>query len=710
MPLQADDPASRRGIWLAAAVIVLAITAAYANSWSTPFVFDDFQAITQNPTIRHLDRIGEVLSPPAYATGAIGRPVVSLSLAVNYALGGNEPRGYHILNTIIHALAALALFGIVRRTLLRPGMREKFGGAAVPLALAVALLWALHPLLTESVTFVIQRSESLMGMLYLFTLYGFIRSLDSPVPWRWQVFTVVACLTGMATKEVMVSAPVLALLYDRTFVAGSFRAAWRGRWRMYLALAATWLLLVYVVIRAGHRGGSAGFGTGVSPWTYALTQCRAIILYLRLSFWPSPLVVDYGTTVARSVGEVWWQGGLLLLLVAGTFVAMARRPVVGFLAFWFFAILAPSSSIVPLITQTIAEHRMYLSLAAVVTLAVVGTYSWLGRRGPWAWLALAALAGIFTARRNEDYSTNVRLWTVTVAEQPRNPRAQSSLGCALAMVGRNAEAEPCLAEAVRLQPDYPEALYNLGNFLFRQYRPAEALGPLSEAIRLQPKYFEAHFVLAGALVQLGRLTEALEHFEATLRIRADYPEARQMLAETLAKMGRVDEARDQFEQGLRFQPNHPGLNLGLGYLLGQAGQWAEAEPHFAAAVAAQPDSAAAQSALGGALGRLGRPEEAVGHFEAAVRLNPESIGDHFNLGNALFALRRFAEAAEHYAAVVRLRPDFAEAHNNLGNTLMQLGRFDEAQAQYEETLRLRPDYAPARNNLTRLQALEARQH
>ncbi len=694
MPLQAEGQGARTRIRLAGLLIVAAVAAAYANSWSTPFVFDDFQAITQNPTIRHLDRLGDVLSSPAYATGAIGRPMVSLSLAVNYALGGNEPRGYHLFNTLIHALGALALFGIVRRTLLRlPPDAERKALPTWGLALAVALLWALHPLLTESVTFVIQRSESLMGMFYLFTLYGFVRSVDSPTPWRWQVFSLVACVAGMATKEVMVSAPVLVLLYDRTFVAGSFRAAWQQRGRYYLALAATWGMLLLVVLNAGHRGGSAGFDRGVTAWDYALTQCRAILLYLRLSLWPSPLVVDYGTTVVRSLGEVWWQAVVLVALVMGTFVALVRRPVIGFLAFWFFAILAPSSSVVPLVTQTIAEHRMYLSLAAVVTLVVLGTYRWLGPRAAWAWLGVA-----------------VQLWTVTVAHEPRNPRAQSSLGCALAMEGRNAEAEPHLAEAVRLNPDYPEALYNLGNFLFRQFRPAEAVKPLTDAIRLQPKYFEAEFVLAGALVQLGRGAEALEHFETTVRLRPNYVEARLMYGKTLTMMGRLDEARDQFEQGLRFQPNNAALNLGLGNTFALSNHWAEAQPYFAAAAAAQPDLAAAHSALGEALGRTGRPEEAVRSFESAVRLEPGSVPDHFNLGNALFALRRFAEAAEHYAAVVRLRPDFAEAHNNLGNTLMQLGRFSEAGAQYEETLRINPNYAPARNNLARLQALEARQH
>lgn len=236
-PVAPAAEAARGRVLPAAALIVVAVFLAYANSLKTPFVFDDFMGITQNPTIRHLDRLGDVLSSPAYATGSTGRPLVSLSLAINYALGGYDVRGYHFFNLMVHTLATLALFGIVRRTLLRPVLRDRFGAAALPLAFAVALLWGLHPLLTESVTFVIQRSESLMGLLYLATIYGFIRSVESPSPLRWQVFTVVVCLLGMAAKEVIVSAPVLALLYDRTFVSGSFRAACRrgagssSRWR-----------------------------------------------------------------------------------------------------------------------------------------------------------------------------------------------------------------------------------------------------------------------------------------------------------------------------------------------------------------------------------------------------------------------------------------------------------------------------------------------
>jgi len=707
-PVNLPASAERRGIFIAAGVIVLAVWLAYANSLTTPFVFDDFMAITQNPTIRHLDRLGDVFSSPSYAAGSTGRPLVSLSLAINYALGGYDVRGYHGFNTLVHTLACLALFGIVRRTLLRPGLRERFGNVALPLALAVALLWGLHPLLTESVTFVVQRSESLMGLLYLATLYGFIRSVESPSPLRWQIFTVVVCLLGMATKEVIVSAPVLALLYDRTFVAGGFRAAWQARGKFYVALAATWLLLFYLVARADQRGGAAGFGHGVSSWEYALTQCRAILHYLRLAVWPRPLVVDYGMAVEHHLADVWWQAALLVTLVTATFWALWRRPVLGFVAFWFFATLAPSSSFVPLITQTVAEHRMYLALASVVVFAAVGLHAWLGRRGVWIGFGLAAVAGVATVARNADYESNLKLWTVTVAAEPQNPRAQSSLGCALAIAGQNAEAEQHLAEAVKLKPDYPEAQFNLGNFLFRQFRPAEALEHCEAAVRLRPPYFEAHFVLAGVLVQLGRPEDALTHFEAALKVRPDYVEARQAYAETLVHMGRVSEGLDQFEQALRLQPRNAALELGLGHALAELQRWEDAAPHLAAAVELKPDSPEAQIALGGALGRLGRVSEAAEHFEAAVRLDPDSIAARYNLGNAWFAQHRFADAAEQYGAAVRLRPEFAEAHNNLGNALTQLRRFDEAMAQYEETLRLKPDFAPARNNLARLQALQAR--
>ncbi len=581
---------SRGGGWLPVAVIVLTVWAAYANSFSAPFVFDDLKSVIQNPTIRHLWPLTDVLAPPNHATGAGGRPVVNLSLALNYALGGLDGRGYHVMNTLIHALAALALFGIVRRTLRRPLLRERFGSAAVPLALGVALLWALHPLQTESVTCVVQRSESLMGLFYLLTLYGFIRAVEAPAQRRWQSFAVVMCLLGMATKEVMVSAPLLVLLYDRTFVAGTFRAAWQQRRSFYLWLAGTWLLLAWLSLQNGQRGGVAGFGLGVSAWEYALTQCRAIILYLRLAFWPSPLVVDYGTGVVSSAGDVWPQALLLLALVAGTGVALVRRPVLGFLGFWFFAILAPSSSFVPLTSQTMAEHRMYLPLAAVVGAVVLSGYRWLGVRTLPVWLALAAGAGALTVVRNQDYRDAITLWSVTVAQQPDNLRVHMNLGTALAEARRLEEARGHFAFVVAHDPDDDAARCNLGNVLLELGRPVEALPQCEAAVRLKPDSVDArialgstlaqvdrledavvqlqaavridpgslpgHYNLATALAQLRRWPEAAQHYLATLRLQPKFARAHNDLGEAFVQLGRFDEARDEFEMALRQWPGY----------------------------------------------------------------------------------------------------------------------------------------------------------
>src|SRR5664280_1652766 len=322
----------------------------YHNSLQGVFLFDDDAGIVQNTTIRRLWPMWTALSPPPRAT-VEGRPLVNLSLAINYAFGGVRVWGYHVLNLTIHILAGLTLFGIVARTLRQPVLRECFGRAALPLALTIALIWVIHPLQTESVAYVIQRAETLMGLFYLLTLYCAIRGADSASANLWYSASVVACLLGMASKEVMVSAPLIVLLYDRTFLSGTFAQAWRQRWRLYVGLAATWIPLGYLVASTSNRSGSAGFGTIVTWQAYALTQLQAIALYLKLSIWPDPLVFDYGTGLAHSSSEVASSAFIVAVLLVGTLVALRRWPALGFVGVWFFVILAPTTSVLPVATQ-----------------------------------------------------------------------------------------------------------------------------------------------------------------------------------------------------------------------------------------------------------------------------------------------------------------------------------------------------------------------
>lgn len=598
--------ASPKLVAFAGAGLGLGVLLAYANSLSGPFVFDDVPSIIDNPTLRQLWPWWKPLAPPPEALGLPvgGRPLVNLSLALNYALGGAAPAGYHVFNLVIHLLATLALFGVVRRTLLLPALRERSGPTSLGLACSVAALWSLHPLQTESVTYICQRAESLMALCYFTTLYAFIRSIDAPRPFRWQVFLVTVCLLGMACKEVMVSAPIVVLLYDRTFVAGTFVAAWRLRWRIYLTLSATWALLAWLVLGNLHRGGTAGFETGVTPWTYALTQIPAIIHYLRLALWPRPLVFDYGISTATDPAVVIWPGVLLIALLTLTLYALVRRPYAGFVGAWFFLILAPTSSIVPVATQTMAEHRMYLPLASVIVLLVLGLHRLAGRHLLLTSAALAIVLGGLTARRNTDYHSALGLWADTIAKRPDNARAHSNLGILLFEAGHPAEALEHLTTALRLRPDFPEARANAGTVYLRLGHPREALPQLAEAVRLKPDFAEAHSNLGLALKQVGRPDEATREFREALRLRPDYVDAHHNLAIALLEANQLPESLAQFEITVRLKPDFAEAHSNLGVALMRAGRFDEALAHYETALHLNPTYTAARENLEALKARL----------------------------------------------------------------------------------------------------------
>ena len=723
---------------LAAVLIVAAGLAAYADSFSGVFVLDDIPSIVDNPAIRHMTGLKAVLLAQSGSGLPVdGRPLLSLSLAVNYAIGGTHVWGYHAVNLAIHILAGLTLFGIVRRTLGgmpgRPSAEKRVGPEGPCLAaLAVALLWVLHPLQTESVTYIVQRAESMMGLLYLLTLYCFIRhATEQPSSSRsglvsrsslqaseggedkkaarkaWAVLSVMACFLGMAAKEVMVSAPLMVWLYDRTFVSGTFRKAWRDRRGLYLGLASSWLLLGTLVISTNSRGHSAGFDSGV-PWqTYALTQFGAVAHYLRLSFWPHPLVFDYGSVVISRLGDVAPQMAIVVSLLAATLVALRRWPSLGFCGAWFFAILAPTSSVVPVATQTIAEHRMYLPLAAVVTLAVAAIVAVGARRSLPVFLALALGLGFLTARRNEDYHSAVSIWSNTVAQHPESWRAQSDLGIVLAEdPGRLPEAMSHFEEALRLNPNSAQAHINLATVLAENPgRLPEAISHYEQALRLDPNLPEAHFDLAIALAKSpGRLPEAVSHYEQALRLKPDYAEAHNNLAIALAKIpGRLPEAILHYEEALRLNPNYADAHYNLaGALAGTPERLPEAFSHYEQALRLKPDYAEAHFALAIALaGDPARMPEAIPHLEAALRLKPDLVEAHIDLANMLAGEpARLPEAISHYEQALRLQPDSAEVHNNLAIVLARNpGRLPEAVSHFEAALRLQPDFAEAHNNL-----------
>ena len=554
---------------LCCAAIIAAGLIAYSDSLHGPFIFDDSGFFGLLGARKHLIR--GILAGP--------RPIADLTFALNYSLGGTAVYGFHLLNLAIHLLAALTLFGVARRTLELPALARRFGEpAAASVAFCIALLWVVHPLLTQSVTYIVQRAESLMGLFFLLTLYCFIRAATSEAATRlnredakarsmqekwtevpailpsfgpsrfrgqnsvviWSVIAVAACALGMGCKQVMIAAPPAVLFYDRCFIAGSFREALRRRWGFYLALAATAFIVTPSILVAFSRHPvTAGFAlASVSPLRYARNETGVILHYLRLAFWPSGLCLDYGWPITASILKTVPDAIAVGILLAATLWALIRRPMWGFLGAWFFLILAPTSSFMPL-ADLAFEQRMYLPLAAVIALAVVAARLLAERltaRLPASqqerrqvrlaaavalMLPLTFALGWRTWVRNQDYRDPISIWTATMNVSPSNARAWSNLGEMCFNLGYYEEAKAACSKAIQLRPDFSDAYNNLGLAYAGLNAVKEALPFYDEAIRLNPDFAEAYINRGNAYDSLGRSREAIGEYGRAMKLNPD---------------------------------------------------------------------------------------------------------------------------------------------------------------------------------------------
>jgi tetratricopeptide (TPR) repeat protein len=664
-----------RGLAVRAAIIAFAGTIVYLNSLPAPFIFDDQTAILNNSGIRQLWPLTVPLSPRA-DTPLAGRPIVSLTFAINYATSGLDVRAYRLTNIAIHLMAAFALFGLVRRTLLLPSsgpakaghygsaeaghygsakaghygsaeaghsgsaeaghsgsLTTAFGQHATDLAWVIALIWTLHPLPSETIDYVTQRTESMMGLCYFLTLYFSVRALERP-PGRWQIAAIAACAAGMACKESMVTAPLMVVLFDWVFVTTAMTRKIH-RTRLYVGLAATWLLLA-VLMQSGPRT-TVGFATGVSGWTYLLNQAPTLLSYLRFAFWPRHLILDYGIPQPVTLADVWLPVALIVAIGAVVVLLLVRRPPLGFLGAWFFILLAPTSSIVPISTEVGADRRMYVPLAAIVALVVLGAYRmWTSRGlrkgalvGSAAAISVCLLLSIATMERNGEYESKLSILQTTVERKPQ-PRAYQMLATALFEAGRRQEALQYLEKA----REDPVASFMLGVELISEGQYTRGADELERFVRLAPKHVRAM-------------------------------DAREALGRVYAINGNLERATTYLNEVLAADPRRGSAHGFLGGVLIQQGRRAEGVREFQIAADVQPGNADALRQLGIAQGQTGQLEAAIGTFKRAIELNPRSARDHYLLGRALAAFGQLPAAVPYFARAVELDPQDAEAREDL---------------------------------------------
>ncbi|MEQ1897127.1 MAG: tetratricopeptide repeat protein [Vicinamibacterales bacterium] len=672
----AADPSGSRIPWLAVAVLITAGAAAYANALGGPLLLDDQRTLRQNTSIQQISRLSEVLHPPVQSP-VTGRPVPNLSLAINYAMSGDSLRGYRVLNISVHILAALALFGLLRRTLPR-----MLGATPVPrpaptphldgVALAAAAIWLVHPLNSEAVNYLTQRTESLMGLFFVAALWASARALDTRRPLGWEVAAMAAAFCAVGSKETALTLPLVLVVWDRAFAFESFTAAWAARKRLYGLVTASWLLFAYFAASLPFFA-EKGFQEYVSRWAYLLHQGPMILRYLGLTVWPHALVFDYGAPGPLTLGAAAPGVLIVAVLVMAALVALILWPRVGFWGAWFFITLAPASSLIPIPTEVGAERRMYLPLMALTLLLVLAARWALGRvvaaplrtRISWAATGVVVLAlGATTVARNRDYQDALRLWQTSLDRWPQ-PRAHEHLSMALRDAGRMEESVAHLRTAA---PGSPNARHALASALLERGELTESIAQFKEYIRLRPddpNIILGREELAVAQMRAGDAAGAAEQFRAIIALDPRYARARVGLGDTLVQMNQPGAALDAFTEAVRLQPTNLVALINLAMLKAGAGDTSGAITSLRSALAVEPRHIAARQQLIDLLLRRGDVAAVEAEARLLVGYTPQDANAYNVLGIALASQKRFGPARDAFETALRLDPNHRQARENL---------------------------------------------
>ncbi len=626
-------------------VFIISVVGAiiYSNTLHSPFVFDDFRNITDNPYVSSTQLNLNRLYHLAFKSGSANRPVANISFAINYYFGGYDPTGYHIVNIILHLINGSLVYFlalIIFRQL--PHVSSPARSALIPetpgypviwMSLFAALIFIAHPIQTQSVTYIVQRMNSLAAMFYLLSFLLYIQGRLAQRRWkRWALFS--ACLLswvmGLGSKEIAATLPLLILLYEWYFFQ-DLSPAWLRKNIVRLAVPIAIFFLIALIYLKDHPFESilAGYTRrDFTVWERVLTQFRVVVYYISLLLYPHPssLNLIHHVTTSHSLFDP-ITTFLAVLLAAGLIglgVYLARRQrLISFCIFWFFITLVIESSVIAL--EMMYEHRLYLPMFGFALLVTYLLFHFLSKKPLWApmlCVILISLLSTATYLRNQTWQDEITLWSDVVEKNPKSYRGHNNLANALPET-RLDEAIAHYQEALRLKPDFAEAHISFGRVLKDTGNLDQAISHYYTALSISPKNVQAHINLAAALLLQGRLSEAISHSLQAVRLRPDYIDGYNNLGNALVRQGRLDEAIKVLEQGLQIKPDNVKAHSNMGVALMGKGRVDEAIDHFSEALRIQPDDAKVHSNLGVALVRQGHPDKAIRHFSEALRIQPD---------------------------------------------------------------------------------------
>jgi tetratricopeptide (TPR) repeat protein len=660
-----------RGLLLLAAVFVV-----YQPAWHGQPVWDDDMHITPLP-LRSAAGLAGIWTHSRATMQYF--PLAHTVFWLGANLWGDSTWGYHLLSILLHAASALLLVRILRRL-------------GIPRAWLAAAIFALHPVMVESVAWISELKNTLSGVLFFAAALAYLSYADGAGKTRYGLALGLFVL-GLLAKATIAPFP-LAMLAVLWWKHG--RLSWKRDGVPLLPFRGAGLAsgLLAVAVEQTHmatREAELAL-TGVER---VLVAGRAVWFYAGKLLLPIDLVFSYPRWSVRAA--VGWQYLFpAAVLAAGAALWAWRRarrgPLAAFL--YFVAMLLPYLGFFRFYTfrySFVADHYQYLAAVGPIVLAA-GLAQWIPGR-VWPRLAVGALLlalGAASWQQSGTYADAETLYRSILAKNDASWMAHNGLGILRAQQQRTDEASAHYRRALQLHPRSAEAHNNLGLLLAAAGRRDEAEAHYRQALALDPEDAKTHNNLGMLLAAMGRRDEAGAHYEQALRRNPDLVEANYNLGMLLADLGRTEEALARYRKVLALAPRHVGAHNNLGVLLASTGRAEEAMVHYYQALASEPQRADVHYNLGGLLEDRGRTDEALAHYQQAVALDPDRAELHYNLGLLLAKQGRNQEAMGHYRRALEIDPEQAEAHNNLGILLAGMRRPGEAVGHFRRALALDP--------------------
>jgi len=685
----------------------------YSNTLEVNFIYDDVPRIKENPHIQITELSLKELARAGIKSSST-RPFGFITFALNYYFHQFNIKGYHVVNIIIHILTATLLYLVVKTTLSIPLLSSRYSRPEV-IAFFTALIWLVYPLHTQSVTYIVQRLNSLAAMFYLLSLLLYIKGRlaeEKRKSWLWFAGSALSSILAIGSKQNAAMLPFFILLFEWYFFQDMDRNWLKRKMKYIFCVAALFCLIALFYLGTSPLEKLKSINDFAhNEFTLSeriLTQFRVVIYYLSLLVYPHPsrLNLDHDFPLSHSLVDP--VSTLVCLCLIVGFVSLAvywgrKERLLSFCILWFFGNLVIESSVIPL--AIIYEHRTYLPSMFICLLAVSLGYRYI--KVKWLGVALVCMVvtvfSFWTFQRNSVWSDPMALWSDCVTKSPQKARPHNNLGIVLGAQGKTSEAIGHYNEALRINPRYAKAHSNLGNALVDQGQLTEAVKHYSEALRINPRFAIAHKNLGNALAEQGQLTEAVKHYSEALRINPRFEKAHNNLGIVLKTQGKTSEAIGHYYEALRINPRFAEAHNNLGNaLMVQEGATDKVISHFKEALRLNPKYVDTYSSLSVAMMHMGKVDEAIDLLRKAILIDPNLAAAYVNLGGALMLQNKSNEAMINFNKALQINPDLAEAHVNLGIILSNKERLDEAVAHFRKALEIDPDNDEAQFNLNKV--------